>query len=442
MTMQNPYPDGPAAETSDLARSLALSSAKLWEELFERLGRIEVAQSELRALVARLDPALPAAPEALAIGRGTADDLPALAATFEDAPSTADAYNRGAHVAAADGPQETAPDATPVLGVPDEPPAFPEQVGEDDLDLSFTWRPGGTDDATKPPEWVSSTSLDASLNGTSFADGIFGGAESDATSDLPAHIAETPPPPPPPSVWLEPPAASPPPNGFSSVPPPPPPPVGFAPAPPAPNGFSSVPPPPPPPVGFAPAPPAPNGFSSVPPPPPPPVGFPPAPPAPNGFSSVPPPPPPPVGFAPAPPAPNGFSSVPPPPPPPVGFAPAPPAPNGFSSVPPPPPPPVGFAPAPPAPNGFSSVPPPPPAGFGITSPVPPAGSATASSIGQYVTGAPVVSGPGGTSVGPGTDAGGATEGTELSDAASAESGPAPPPPITPDFFARAGRRRV
>ncbi|HVC14973.1 MAG TPA: hypothetical protein VND62_08955 [Acidimicrobiales bacterium] len=327
MTMQNPYPDGPAAETSDLARSLALSSAKLWEELFERLGRIEVAQSELRALVARLDPALPAAPEALAIGRGTADDLPALAATFEDAPSTADAYNRGAHVAAADGPQETAPDATPVLGVPDEPPAFPEQVGEDDLDLSFTWRPGGTDDATKPPEWVSSTSLDASLNGTSFADGIFGGAESDATSDLPAHIAETPPPPPPPSVWLEPPAASPPPNGFSSVPPPP-------------------------------------------------------------------------------------------------------------------PPPVGFAPAPPAPNGFSSVPPPPPAGFGITSPVPPAGSATASSIGQYVTGAPVVSGPGGTSVGPGTDAGGATEGTELSDAASAESGPAPPPPITPDFFARAGRRRV
>ncbi|MGH8981616.1 MAG: hypothetical protein ACRDWE_11485 [Acidimicrobiales bacterium] len=59
MSSGNSYGDYEQDETSVLARSLALSTARLWEELFERLDRLERAHLELRTLVSRLGQALP-----------------------------------------------------------------------------------------------------------------------------------------------------------------------------------------------------------------------------------------------------------------------------------------------------------------------------------------------------------------------------------------------
>lgn len=46
-------------EVAVLVKSLAISTAKLWEELFERMGRLEAAHVELRNLVTRIERALP-----------------------------------------------------------------------------------------------------------------------------------------------------------------------------------------------------------------------------------------------------------------------------------------------------------------------------------------------------------------------------------------------
>ncbi|MGC8472154.1 MAG: hypothetical protein ACP5PM_07675, partial [Acidimicrobiales bacterium] len=94
MTMHSSYGDDYGQdETSDVVRSLALSSAKLWEELFARLRRLEVAQLELRDLVEKIEVALPAALEAAGPERAPRDlpgpvgALPHESADQEPAPA-------------------------------------------------------------------------------------------------------------------------------------------------------------------------------------------------------------------------------------------------------------------------------------------------------------------------------------------------------------------
>jgi hypothetical protein len=62
-------------EVSVLVRSLALSTAKLWDELFERMDRLEAMQRDLRTLVTRIGQVLPDA----------ADELRAEVAALEEA---------------------------------------------------------------------------------------------------------------------------------------------------------------------------------------------------------------------------------------------------------------------------------------------------------------------------------------------------------------------
>jgi hypothetical protein len=59
MTTQNPHGSSDN-ETADLVRSVAISSARLWEEVLERLVRVERTQAELTQTLARLQAALPA----------------------------------------------------------------------------------------------------------------------------------------------------------------------------------------------------------------------------------------------------------------------------------------------------------------------------------------------------------------------------------------------
>ena len=59
MSTHGSYGHDEQHDVSDLVRSMALSSARLWEEVFERLRRLEVAQGELRDMLGRLENALP-----------------------------------------------------------------------------------------------------------------------------------------------------------------------------------------------------------------------------------------------------------------------------------------------------------------------------------------------------------------------------------------------
>ena len=304
------------------------------------------------------------------------------------------------------------------------------------------------------------------------------------------------PPPPPPSAFSAPdewgasqedaaadPAPPAPPPGFfpaSAAAPPPPPGFAAADAPPPPPGFAAADAPPPPP-GFAAAeaPGPPPGFSvsrdittfgfggngtSAPPPPP---GFGPsvdAPPPPPGFGPSVDAPPPPPGFGPsvdAPPLFPGFAPPGEPVPPPQGFsmeaAPAPADSDQFllpghisgavaddamdvvalGDLTEPPPPPPGFTG-----NGHGDAPPPPPPGFGVSAartegaPPPPPG------FNVGLSGPRPPAPPSGFS--PEDFSGDNALGGNVAQAQTPEGGSeqeSTPPPITPDFFARAGRRR-
>ena len=70
MSMHGSYDEYGQNDTADLVRSVALSSAKLWEEVFERLRRLEDAQSELRAMLGRIEAQLPAGQPTAALASG------------------------------------------------------------------------------------------------------------------------------------------------------------------------------------------------------------------------------------------------------------------------------------------------------------------------------------------------------------------------------------
>ena len=432
MTMHSPYGEGYGQdETADLVRSLALSSAGIWGELFERLGRIERGQSELRELVAKMQDALAATPERVALGDGqgrAAEELPppAFTSSFADALASAGAEAEAAVGAGqapwngeptrpGDGPPDslddgraTPRDVMPLLGIAESDAGLPPRIewlspaAEHPEAPAFEpppiWNIGP--DAGDGPGPASSGIADLSGG----LHGIFTGA----TLEPPIAFTVDPPPPPGPL-----------PRGSrTDVPPPPPPP-----------GFTLVIPPPP-----APAPPV--GFTGDVAPPPPPAGL-------TGNVA---PPPPPLGFtgdvAPPPP-PLGFTGDVAPPPPPLGFtvdvAPPPP-PFGLTGSVAPPPPPLGFTGNVPPPPGdlLGSVappPPPPPPGFVVVGRRELHASATSVStdagVGQ--------SEPGRHSTAPTPEPLQATGAG--SDGTLTEDDDSPPPTITPDFFARAGRRR-
>src|SRR5271165_762750 len=74
MSMYNP-PGPQDRDTSDLVRSVALSSARLWEEVLERLTRVERVQVELAQSLSRMQPEL-LGPENRALAAPTAGALP------------------------------------------------------------------------------------------------------------------------------------------------------------------------------------------------------------------------------------------------------------------------------------------------------------------------------------------------------------------------------
>ncbi|MHB1553281.1 MAG: hypothetical protein ACYCZP_04975 [Acidimicrobiales bacterium] len=415
MAMHSSYGDDYGQdETSDLVRSLALSSAKLWEELFARLRRLEDAQSELRGLVEKIDAALPAALGSVGLERadhadrdaaGLLDALPATthASSFESALTSARAQVAdGANAIAAGGDadpvalpgrdaiaehqavgpsapgephdQEPAPALWALPGLPletaagaplDPPPALPTIdtptpfVGADGADaLAVEWHthtPEVTDDPIIAPGsmWAD---LEPQLAPVGDPVQASDGGDRFGVVDA-SHGLVTPPPVPPP-----------PPLGFHLGAPPP---------------SVTGPPtaaPPPPPAPFQPPPPPPARAPLQPPPPPP------------GF----------VASAP----PSAPTSVLP------------------SAVQPAPHPGLGIAP-----------PPPPPPGFAVVRPTEPARASV--SLGQTDLAAPYSA----TDPRPGAE--GAGSGSEETGNRSGGSGEEPPrpPAITPDFFARAGRRR-
>ena len=416
MAMHSSYGDDYGQdETSDLVRSLALSSAKLWEELFARLRRLEHAQSELRGLVEKIDAALPAALGSVGLERadhadrdaaGLLDALPATthASSFESALTSARAQVAdGANAIAAGGDtdpvalpgrdaiaehqgvgpsapgephdQEPAPALWALPGLPletaagaplDPPPALPTIdtptpfVGADGADaLAVEWHthtPEVTDDPIIAPGsmWAD---LEPQLAPVGDPVQASDGGDPFGVVDA-SHGLVTPPPVPPP-----------PPLGFHLGAPPP---------------SVTGPPtaaPPPPPAPFQPPPPAP-------PPAPPPLQ----------------PPPPPPGFVAS--APPGVpTSV---------------LPSAMQPTPHP---------------GLGIAPPPPPPGFAVVRPTEPARASV--SLGQTDVAVPYSA----TDPRPGAE--GAGSGSEETGNRSGGSGEEPPrpPAITPDFFARAGRRR-
>ncbi len=225
-------------ETSDAVRSLALSSAKLWEELFARLGRLEHAQLELRALVEKIEVALPAALEAVTVERAPRD-LPGPVGAL--AHESFDQEAAPALWAPPGLPHETAAGALvdpPAAAVPTIDPPTP-LTGTDGADvLGVEWHthtPEHTDDPM--------TSHDPVI------------APGSMWADL-----EPPPAPPPdtvqPTDGTDPFGLRDARDGVMAPPPPPLPPIGFD---------LGAPPPPPPPAGFH--------VGAPPPPPPPPPGF-------------------------------------------------------------------------------------------------------------------------------------------------------------------------
>ena len=415
--MHSPYGEGYGHdETADLVRSLALSSAGLWGELFERLGRIERGQSELRELVAKMQDALAATTERVALGDGqdrAAEELPppAFTSSFADALASAGAEAEAAVGAGqapwtgeptrpGDGPPDALDDgrATPrdgmlLLDIPESDAGLPPRIEW----LSPAAEHPDAPAFDPPPIW----------NIGPDAGDEPGAAASAGVADLSGGlhgIFTADPPPPPIAFTVDPP---PPPIAFTVDPPPPPGPL--------PRGFRTDVPPPPPPPGFTlvmhPAPAPPVGFTG---------DF--APPPPAGLTGNVAPPPPPFGFT---------GDVAPPPPPPLGF-------TGDVS---PPPPPLGFTTdvATPPPGDLlgsgAETPPPPPPGFVVVGRRELHASATSGStdvgVGQTERGrhstAPTPE--------PLQTTGAGSDGTLT------EDDDPPPPMITPDFFARAGRRR-
>jgi hypothetical protein len=221
MAMHSSYGDDYGQdETSDLVRSLALSSAKLWEELFARLQRLEHAQLELRALVEKIDVALPAALDAVGLERAT-----------RDLPEPVDALRHEAHhqervpaLWAPPGPSPSAAEGTPV----DPPAALPTlepptplvgTAGADALGVEWhTHAPERAEDPIIEPRtmWADLDPQQAPMSDPVQAED---GEDLFNVAD-PSHGLVAPPPMPPP----------PPPVGFTptTAPPmPPPPPVGF-----------------------------------------------------------------------------------------------------------------------------------------------------------------------------------------------------------------------
>ncbi len=242
MTTQHATTGYGANDTDDLVRSVALSSAKLWEEVLERLVRVEQMQGELARTVAQLRAELPSGPQAAAVGPGT-----------------------------------------PALAPPPPPPGF---VVPSDAAIP---RETGIDAAPPPPPGMTAMVVGASA-------GLIGGAP-EPLSYLPPEPSSgiwavgttpeadfAPPPPPPPGFastaaaegeTLGSPIPPPPPPGFSAspgaetiVPPPPP---GFAAGAPTAEGTFAVPIAPPPPPAYSAGGDAPrslNGAHAAPPPPP------------------------------------------------------------------------------------------------------------------------------------------------------------------------------
>lgn len=401
-----------AQDAADLIRSVALSSARLWEEVLERLGRVERAQVELATIVYRIQAQLPAGQS----GYPDADESSVLAqpgnrSAIDSGSSWTEHHDEvtgfaGGAVAFDEVNAQTLSPAPPPppAGFAPDPGAqiWPAASGFEDADSGVG--------APPPPPPAGFASPDSDPFGDLFA-------------DRPAEPQLAPP---------APDQAPPPPPGFGTVAvdassgpavPPPPPTTGF-------GGPVSDPALPPPPPGFG------SAEAQLPPPPP---GF-------GAVSDVDLPPPPP-----------GFGSV-------------------FEATPPPPPP--GFGP-----GSESSLPPPPP-GFGAVSetelPTPPPGFAapTQSDIPDFGSVPAVSHEPTSDNAGPAPlPAYGSTpkpssgpQGFDMSDLSGpdaiggqpagvpeAPQAPLPPPPpggfsaapasgddqppITPDFFARAGRKR-
>jgi hypothetical protein len=474
MSTHGSYGHDEQHDVSDLVRSMALSSARLWEEVFERLRRLEVAQGELRDMLGRLEDALPPGSAAIA-AVGPASSALGLGSWEGDAGQDSGGPARDAETDLFSGPAASM-DAVDLLvgGVdgastrsmarfPDDVAAGSQVPGED-TPIRFPFPPahdttadllsGGADHygsptpaqtgwSAEPPPPGTWIPVPASVNGDDTGlqqDAVLAATDGGTGAVAPAPHEEPGTPPwdvPPHSPSEETPtavhfgrhvAASPSasqgtgdprtiepvpfelPGRISgaiaddaadvlaisegNVPPPPP-------------GFTIVGaehPPPPPPPGF--------GIHALetsltaPPPPPPPPGF--------GFAAEPTePPPPPPGF--------GFAAEPTePPPPPPGF--------GFAAEPTePPPPPPGFEPPPPPP-GFGASPDhdaDPPPGFRVQAAAAPPNGPAGFSPGDFGADGPFGSGR--------------RDREQAHQQGSDED--ETPPPITPDFFARAGRRR-
>ncbi|MGH9108052.1 MAG: hypothetical protein ACRDY3_01065 [Acidimicrobiales bacterium] len=487
----------------DLVRSVALSSARLWEEVLERLARVEQSYAELRDAFGRFQNALPEGPgSGPALGAGTrwpaglgtgsagppgsdpGSPGPAIFGAAPGAPDpaqgapgeTAEAFGNDLPAAAHAARGLSAKDAVDLLFGDDSlfagehageepvslaPPAPPPPWSEPEPPYAVPADLAGTldavapepDGADAPGEWRidPGPGLEAPL-GAVIEHGVRGAAFPDLGDSR---------------GWVR--GDDEPPGGEAA---PPPPPFGFMPLD---AGEAAAPDfealiempgpatPPPPPAGYDTVGDLGDIWSQVPamadPPP--------------AFPSLPPPPPPPPGFETVGDG-GGWSPPAPMPDPPAAPAPSPPPPPpAFPSLPPPPPPPPGFetvgdgaswsSPAPMPDPPATPAPPPPPPGFGTVrepprhAPLPPPGFET---VGEAP--APGPAPPPGFSVSgqttaadpaPGTFPFGDVRASTPSPNGStrpATGAPAGPPaqeqggedvPITPDFFARAGRRR-
>ena len=253
MTNQDPVGESQSTDSTDLVRTVALSSAKLWEEVLERLSRVEKAQVELAAKFSDLESQIPSGP--LSIPLESPPTLASLAPPPPPPPPPGFAAGQG-------------PSAPPPGNVP-EPLFFVPPLLEK------------SEETPRQDSGLEPTSLEQDVTpGTSQIDQLLAGEfgnqpapsvpppapRATTISDFSEVIAGLEPPPP------------------SSAPPPPPPPPGFA----AGQGPSAPesPAPPPPPPGFA-AGQGPNAPEAPAPAPPPPSSPPPPPPSPrkeSGFS--------------------------------------------------------------------------------------------------------------------------------------------------------------
>ncbi len=199
MTTQHPPGAHGFDETTDLVRSVTLSSARLWEEVLERLAAVEHAQAELARAVAQLQGALPSGPIPPSLSPPPAPTLgapspPQIGGTFPPPPPP------GATLHAIDAIAGESPPPPPP---PPPPPGFGVTVSAAPSDLS-----------TEVPEPLF------------YVPPLMDAQDADSGGGLPPLSDSRPPPP----VFLPPPPPrfSPEdPSGTGSIAPPPPPP-GFA----------------------------------------------------------------------------------------------------------------------------------------------------------------------------------------------------------------------